>query len=159
MASIKLFLKEATQELFYNIVYDVDEDEIEYRNLSKRSQKKTGHRPMDFFGLGNISDGGWFDFIRGIPGIVNNNNSGSDDEDSEDDDDDDGYVYRVFNRTEFNKGSIAEYRGMILIRCCKIISKHFHHLSYCKDEHSNTPLHFIAALPSVSEDCGTLVKY
>ena len=49
MESIKLFLKEVTEELLYNIVSIVNE--IDYRSLSIIFEKKTGYRPMDFLAL------------------------------------------------------------------------------------------------------------
>ena len=67
MEQIHLFLTKVTEELLYNVVHD--EEEISYRDLSDDFEIKTGYRPMDFFGFGNISGSGWFDFIKGIPGV------------------------------------------------------------------------------------------
>jgi serine/threonine-protein kinase/endoribonuclease IRE1 len=148
--SIKLFLKEVTEELLYNIVYNVTE--IDYRNLSIIFEEKTGYQPMDFFGFGNHTGRGWMHFIQGIPGVQGKN--------SEDED----HIYKVFNSTYLNvatvsihKISVAQYREMILIKCCEMMEYNFADLSSCKDANGNTPLHLIAALPGVT--CDTLVKY
>ena len=58
----------------------------------------------------------------------------------------------------FPSVTVAGYRQMILIKCCKMIDDD-PDLSNCKDSNGNTPLHFIAALPGLTYDCDTLVKY
>ena len=109
MESIHQFLEEVTQELLYNIVYDHDEsDEIDYHELSEIFEEKTGHRPMDFFGFGNETGQGWFDFIEGIPGlegrenisIVSDQYSDYSDDDSDNEDSEDKHVYKIFNETD-----------------------------------------------------------
>ena len=166
MDSIQLFLKEVTEELLYNIVYD--ENEIDYRTLSENFELKTGYRPMDFFGLGNKTGRGWLDFIRGIPGVQGSKKIYieviPDSEDSNSEDEDEARVYKVFNTTNLAKASgllvsVAQYREMILIKCCQIMKDNFADLSSCKDANGNTPLHIIAALPGLTYDCNTLVKY
>ena len=165
MESIYQFFSEVTKELLYKIVYD--RHEIGYRKLSMIFRKKTGFRPMEFFGFG--SGQGWFDFIEGIPGvqgrkeisIASDQYSDPSDEDSDYEDNEDGHVYKVFNETSLYPArsvTIAEYREMILIKCCKMIDNDAD-LSHCKDSNGNTPLHFIAALPGINYDCDTLVKY
>jgi serine/threonine-protein kinase/endoribonuclease IRE1 len=172
MESIKLFLKEVTEELLYNIVYD--ENEIDYRNLSMIFEQKTGYKPMDFFGFGNQTGSGWMQFIRGIPGVqgkknicIEDSNDIYDDSNSDDSEDED-HVYKVFNSTYLDvapvsisedKVSVAEYREMILIKCCEIMNDDFADLRSCKDANGNTPLNLIAALPGITFDCDTLVKY
>ena len=165
MDSIQLFLKEVTEELLYNIVYD--EKEIDYLTLSQNFEMKTGYRPMDFFGFGNRTGRGWFDFIAGIPGVqgrkkiyIENNDDFYDSSDSEDE----VHVYKVFNTTNLSKASkssisVADYREMILIKCCEIMEDNLAELSSCKNPNGNTPLHFIAALPGINYDCDTLVQY
>jgi serine/threonine protein kinase len=165
MESIKLFLKEVTEELLYNIVYD--ENEIDYRNLSMIFEQKTGYEPMDFFGFGNQTGSGWMQFIRGIPGVqgkknicIEDSNDVYDDSNSDDSENED-HVYKVFNSTYLYVAtagiSVAEYREMILIKCCEMMKDNFADLSSCKDANGNTPLHLIAALPGIT--CDTLVKY
>ena len=167
MESIHQFLEEVTEELLYNIVYD--HDEIDYRELSEIFEEENGFRPMDFFGFGNETGRGWFDFIDGIPGlegrenisIVSDQYSDFSDEDSDDEDSEDKHVYKIFNETDlysFPSVTVAEYREKILINCCKMIDND-DDLSHCKDAKGNTPLHFIAALPGLTYDCDTLVKY
>ncbi|CAB4042838.1 Serine threonine- kinase endoribonuclease ire-1, partial [Paramuricea clavata] len=172
MESIKLFLKEVTEELLYNIVYD--ENEIDYRNLSMIFEQKTGYQPMDFFGFGNQTGSGWMQFIRGIPGVQGKKNicieDSTDvyDDSNSDDSEDKDQVYKVFNSTNLYVAtvsfsevevSVAEYREMILIKCCEMMEDNFADLSSCKDASGNTPLHLIAALPGIAFDCDTLVKY
>ena len=165
MEAIYQFFEQVTTELLYNIVYN--HDGIDYRDLSEIFEEKTGYRPMDFFGFGNATGQGWFDFIEGIPGvqgrevicIVNDpcfvfNDVYSDYEEIEDE-----HAYKVFNETHLESViTVAEYREIILINCCEMIDN-VHDLSHCKDAKGNTPLHFIAALPGLTYDCDTLVKY
>ena len=169
MESIRLFLEEATTELLYNIVYDQSPDEIEYRDLSEIFEQKTGYRPMDFFGFGNETGQGWLDYIEEIPGvkgrkiisIVSDRHSDSSSEESDYEDSEDECVYKVFNETYLDEArsvTVAEYREMILIKCCKMI-KNVNDLSICQDANGNTPLHYIAALPGITHGCETLVKY
>jgi hypothetical protein len=123
MESIKLFLKEVTEELLYNIVSIVNE--IDYRSLSIIFEKKTGYRPMDFFGFGNHTGRGWLQFIRGIPGVqgkknicIEDSNDVYDDSNS-DDSEDENHVYKVFNSTYLYVATVttvAQYREMILIK-------------------------------------------
>ena len=169
MESIRLFLEEATTELLYNIVYDQSPDEIEYRDLSEIFEQKTGYRPMDFFGFGNETGQGWLDYIEEIPGvkgrkiisIVSDRHSDSSSEERDYEDSEDECVYKVFNKTYLDEArsvTVAEYREMILIKCCKMI-ENFDDLSNCQDANGNTPLHYIAALPGITHGCETLVKY
>ena len=165
MESIRLFLKEVTKELLYNIVYQYNE--IGYRNLSEIFEQKNGYRPMDFFGFGNETGQGWFDFIEGIPGvqgrkkisIVSDPNFNSSDEESDYENNEN--VYKVYNKTYLHSArsvTVAKYREMILIKCCKMI-ENFDDLSNCQDANGNTLLHYIAALPGITHGCETLVKY
>ena len=163
MDSIQLFLTEVTEELLYNIVYD--ENEIDYRTLSENFELKTGYRPMDFFGFGNKTGRGWLDFITGIPGVQGRKKIYVEDiSDSGDSNSEGVHVYKVFNTTNLAKASgslvsVAQYREMILIKCCEIMEDNFADLSSCEDANGNTPLHLIAALPGVTHVCNTLVKY
>ena len=171
MESIHLFLQEVTKELLYNIVYEYNE--IDYSHLIVIFTEKTGYHPMDFFGFGDQTSRGCFDLIAGIPGvqgrkiisIVSDLCSESSEEDSNcgDSEDEYVYVYKVFNKTYLcsaygHSVSIANYREMILINCCEMIGNDAD-LSKCKDANGNTPLHYIAALPGLTYDCHTLVKY
>ena len=166
MESIDLFFQEVTRELLYNIVYDYKE--IDYRDLSKIFKKKTGYRPMDFFGIADQTDRGLLDFIKRIPGVTGRKKISivrylyfeSSDEDIDDEDSEHEHVYKVFNETDLcllRPLTVAEYREMILIKCCKL--DNFDDLSHCKDANGNTPFHYIAALPGINYDCNTLVKY
>ena len=166
MALIHLFLQEVTTELLYNIVYD--HNEIDYSDLFVVFTEKTGYNPMDFFGFGNETGRRWLDFVKGIPGvqgrkkisIVNAQYSKSSNEDGDDKDSEDEHVYKLFNKTHLNASAVtvAQYREKILLKCCKMIAND-PDLSHCKDINGNTPLHYIAALPGISYDSHTLVKY
>ena len=171
MEAIHLFLQKVTKELLYNIVYD--HDEIHFQNLNKTFEEKTGYQAMDFFGFGNRTGQGLLNFIKGIPDVhdieivsglmyinklyCGSSNKGSDYED----------VYEIFNKTRlhvasvtsFHPATVARYREEILIKCCKLVGRHFADLSHCKDANGNTPLHYVAALPGINYDCDTLVKY
>jgi serine/threonine protein kinase/ankyrin repeat protein len=164
MESIKLFLREVTEELLYNIVYDATE--IDYRNLSMIFELNTGYRPMDFFGFGNHTGRGWLDFIREIPGVQGKKNICIEDSNdvydasNSDDSEDEDHVYKVFNSTYLELATVttvAQYREMILSKCCEMMEFNFADLNTCKDANDNTPLHLIAALPGIT--CDTLVKY
>ena len=166
MESIHLFLQEVTKELLYNIVYKYNE--IDYRILMVIFTEKTGYKPMDFFGFRDQTGRGFFDLIEGIPGvtgrktisIVSDSYSDSSDEDSDYEGGEHEHVYKVFNKTylySFPSTTVAEYREMILINCCKMIEDD-DDLSHCKDSNGNTPLHYIAALPEITYSCDTLVK-
>jgi serine/threonine-protein kinase/endoribonuclease IRE1 len=165
-SGIKEFLIEVTEELLYNIVFEAKE--IKYDVLIKQFEERTAHRPMDFFGFGNRTGRGWFKFIKEIPGLqgkrkisISNGDDGNEDRDSNSDE---KFDYKTFNTTYLkengvNISSVAKYRGMLLIECCQIMKDNFNDLGNCKDGNGNTPLHFIAALPGLTYDCSTLVKY
>ena len=175
MESIHLFLQEVTKELLYNLVFNFNG--IDYRDLSEIFEAKTGHRPMDFFGFGNRTGRGWFDFIKGIPGvegresicIVSDRYSDSSDEDSDYEGSKDEHVYKVFNNKYLyvatvsnlvtRSVTVAAYREIILIKCCKLIGTNLEDAISCSDANGNTPLHLIAPLPGINYDCDTLVKY
>ena len=154
MESIHQFLRTVTTELLYNIVYEYNV--IDYCNLIEIFTKKTGYRPMDFFGFRDQTGRGFFDLIEGIPGMTGRKKiSIVSDSYSE------STVYKVFNETYLcwlRSLTVADYREMILIKCCEMIDN-FDDLSNCKDANGNTPLHYIAALPGINYDCDTLVKY
>ena len=169
MESIRLFLEEATKELLYNIIHDQSPDEIEYRELSDIFEQKTGYRPMDFFGFGNTTGQRWLDYTEEIPGvkgrkvisIVSDPYFDFSDDENDYGDSQDECVYKVFNETYLDGArsvTVAEYREMILIKCCEMIDN-THDLSNCQDANGNTPLHYIAALPGITHGCQTLVKY
>ena len=168
MESIQLFLKEVTRELLYNIVHEYRE--IDHYRLHVIFTEKTGCRPMNFFGFGNDTGQSWLNLLEGIPGVQGRkkisiasdpyfdpSNEKCDYEDSQEE-----CVYKVFNETYLELGdrsvTAAEYREMILIKCCEMI-ENFDDLSNCQDANGNTPLHYIAALPGITHDCETLVKY
>ena len=175
MDSIQLFLERVTEELLYNIVYE--EKEINYLALSDIFEMKTGYRPMDFFGFGNKTGGGWLNFIREIPGVRGTRKIYLDDSDdvcdlSDSEDSDNEHVYKVFNTTGLIKlgnspASFSQYREKILIKCFEILKDNLLTIRYfttielskCKDTNGNTPLHLIAALPGINYDCETLVQY
>ena len=165
MESIRLFLKEVTKELLHNVVYEYNE--IGYRNLSEIFEIKTAYRPMDFFGFGNEPGQGWLDFIEGIPGVQGRkkiymlSDPNFDSSDEESDYENSENIYKVFNKPYLHLArsvTVAEYREIILIKCCKMIDN-FDDLRNCQDANGNTPLHYIAALPGITHGCETLVKY
>ncbi|CAB3999419.1 serine threonine- kinase endoribonuclease IRE1-like [Paramuricea clavata] len=160
MEFLKPFLVEVTEELLYNIVYNVSEVPVDYGTLSTEFKKKTGHHPMEFFGFGNVTEQEWPDFIKNIPGLteyrgdrvcINDNINENEDKRAS--------VYRQNNNTSTKFGScfgqrqqlltVAAYREEFLILSCKMIGPHyFANLGgYCQDNKGNTPLHFVAALP------------
>ena len=160
---ISSFLEEATQELLYNIVYkEQDEDgEIGYRELSEEFKDMVGYQPMDFFGLGNITGDGWFEFLRCSPGLWLDRGTVSIDEDED-------TVYDNYNSNDLllesassSSSTVAEYRIMLLSRACKLIAISGGVLNekWCKDDNGNTPLHLVAAMPGVGHDDPTLVEY
>ena len=165
MKSIKKFLIEVTQEILYNIVFQANN--IKYNILSEQFQNKTGYRPMEFFGFGNKTGRGWFEFIKEIPGLNGRRKvSISHGEDNKDGDSDEECAYEIFNTTMLKENgansstiSVAKYREILLLECCRMMSKSFSDLANCKDADGNTPLHYIAALPGITYDCSTLVKY
>ena len=167
MKFIKEFLIEVTQELLYNIVFEANE--IKYDVLSEHFVNKTGHRPMDFFGYGNKTGRGWFKFIQEIPGLKGRRRvsiAESENDDNNDGDSDEECVYEIFNTTMLKENganssnlSVAKYREMLLLQCCGIMERNLSDLGKCKDINSNTPLHYIAALPGITYDCSTLVTY
>ncbi|CAB3987252.1 serine threonine- kinase endoribonuclease IRE1-like [Paramuricea clavata] len=157
-SALYLFLQEATQELLYNIVYDVckvrnNDEGIEYRKLSETFQEEFGNRPMDFFDIYAIK--GWKMFIESSPGlrifedqvsIVEDENGMSN-------------AYEKYNKTKIHLTdetfniTVAKYRQILIQKACKLISTHG-----VADVHGNTPLHFIAALPSIDHQ-PSLVKH
>ena len=156
MSLVKRFLEEVTEELLYNIVYD--KGGITPSKLRRKFKKKTGYEPLEFFGFGNKSRHRWSDFIKGIPGLEIIDDSDDEDIVSEKDDE---CVYTNFNATYLYEVdlSVAEYREKLLLQCCEIMKDDFSDLSICEDINGNTPLHILAALPGLTYDCGTLVKY
>ena len=157
MGFVKRFLEEVTEELLYNIVYD--KGGITPSKLRRKFKKKTGYEPLEFFGFGNKSRHRWSDFIKGIPGLEIIDDSDGEDIVSEKDDE---CVYTKFNAAyldEVELLSVAEYREKLLLQCCKIMKDDFSDLSSCEDINGNTPLHILAALPGLTYDCDTLVKY
>ncbi|CAB4040121.1 serine threonine- kinase endoribonuclease IRE1-like, partial [Paramuricea clavata] len=101
-----------------------------------------------------------------IPGVqgkknayIEDSNYVYDDSNSDDNEDED-HVYKIFNSTYLYVATVttvAQYREMILSKCCEMMEYNFADLSSCKDANGNTPLHLIAALPGIT--CDTLVKY
>ena len=167
MESIQLFLKEVTRELLYNIVYEYRE--IDLCELDVIFTEKTGYRPIDFYGFGSNTRQSWLNLLEGIPGvqgrkkisIVSDPYFDSNAEESVHEDSEEECVYKVFNETYLDEArsvTVAEYREMILIKCCEMI-ENFDDLSNCQDANGNTPLHYIAALPGITHRCETLVKY
>ena len=159
MNVVKLFLEEVTAELLYNTVHE--EDAVTQSKLCDEFKKKTGHKPMEFFGFGNETGRELLDFVDAIAGLKGNTTTITCD-DSEVDDMQS--VYKTFHSTYVkeigvNKISVAEYREKLLIKCCHIMKDAFTDLSSCKDVNNNTPLHLLAALPGISYGCETLVKY
>ena len=179
MVLIRLFLQEVTTELLYNIVHD--HDEIDYSDLIEVFRDKTGYYPMDFFGFGNENGRILLDFIEDIPGVLARKKRSRfrdnicfhcSDGDNDYNVSEDKYVYKVFNETDlhnlslFKSVTVAQYRERILLKCCKMIANDKDlknckdpDLSNCKDGKGYTPLHYIAALPGLTYDCNTLVKY
>ena len=168
MESIQLFLKEVTRELLYNIVYEYRE--IDHCELDVIFTEKTGYRPMNFYGFGSNTRQSWLNLLEGIPGvqgrkkisIVSDPYFDPSDEECDYEDSEEECVYKVFNETYLELGdrsvTVAEYREMILIKCCEMI-ENFNDLSNYQDANGNTPLHYIAALPGITHGCETLVKY
>ncbi|CAB3999420.1 serine threonine- kinase endoribonuclease IRE1-like [Paramuricea clavata] len=156
MEFLKPFLVEVTEELLYNIVYNVNEVPIDYGTLSTEFKKKTGHHPMEFFGFGNVTEQEWPEFVKNVPGLehwgdmvyVNHNFNENEDKRAS--------VYRQNNNTSKTLQSyyrpkqttVAAYREEFLILSCKMIERNFANLGeYCQDDRDNTPLHYVAALP------------
>ena len=119
---------------------------------------------MDFFGFRDQTGRGFFDLIEGMSGVTGRktisivSDSYSDSSDYEGGEHE--HVYKVFNETYLYPArsvTVAEYREMILINCCKMIEDD-DDLSHCKDSNGNTPLHYIATLPGITYGCDTLVK-
>ena len=159
MNVVKLFLEKVTAELLYNIVHE--ETTITYSKLCDEFKRKTGHEPMEFFGFGNETGRECLDFVDVIPGLKGNRTMIMCNDSNEDDTQ---CVHKMFNTTYVkeigvSKISVAKYREKLLIKCCEIIKDDFANLSSVKDTNGNTPLHLIAALPGISYDCDTLMKY
>ena len=159
---IQSFVKEATSELLYNIVSDqqLDDDEgegeIGYKELSDEFEEKVGYQPMEFFGLGNITNEGWFAFLNQSHGLSFYRKNISINEGDE-------AVYQDYNMSYLNGlQSVAEYREVLLVRACKLIAKDGQYAANVnnQDENSgNTPLHLVAALPGVARDKPILFEY
>ena len=156
MSFVERFLEEVTEELLYNIVYD--KSVITPSKLRRKFKKKTGYEPLKFFGFGNKSRHRWSDFIKGIRGLEIIDFSDGEDIVSEKDDE---CIYTKFNAAYLDEAelSVAEYREKLLLQCCEIMKDDFSDLSSCKDGDGNTPLHILAALPGLTYNCNTLVKY
>ena len=156
MRFVRLFLEKVTEELLYNIVYD--KNVITLFKLCQKFRKKTGYKPLEFFGLGNKIGHRWSDFIQEIPGLEIFEDS---DEDVVGEEDGSDCVYTTFNTTYLDELelSVAEYREKLLLQCCEVMKEDFTELSSCTDTNGNTPLHLLAALPGLTYDCNTLLKY
>ena len=114
MRFVRLFLEEVTEELLYNIVYD--KSVITLFKLCQKFRKKTGYKPLKFFGFGNKIGHRLSDFVQEIPGLeifedVVGKEHGSD------------CVYTTFNTTYLDELelSVAEYREKLLLQCCEVM--------------------------------------
>ena len=157
--AVERFLEEVSVELLYNIVYE--RTVITNVELREEFKKKTGHEPTDLFGFSNENDRDLFDLIQLIPGLKGVRVLTINDDSEEDDA---HHLYKIFNTTYVsevgvNKVSVAKYRENLLLQCCEIMKDDFTNLSSCRDKNGNTPLHLLAALPGLSYDCNTLLKY
>ena len=157
--AVRKFLEEVTMEIMYNVVHD--RTVIIYTKLCEEFNKKTGHEPMEFFGLGNENYRDLFDFIQAISGLTGVRVIAVDDDSEERDIHD---VYMMFNTSYVNevgsnKVSVAKYREKLLLQCCEIMKDDFVNVSNCQDKNGNTALHLLAALPGLSHNCNTLLKY
>ena len=155
---IQSFFEEVTSELLYNIVHDLqdDEGEIGYKELSEEFEEKVGEQPMEFFGLGNITNEGWFDFLKQSYGLFLNGRYISID-------DDDEAVYEDYHTSYLDNTqlqSVAKYREMLLIKACELIAKDgYANVKNRNKDSGNTALHLVAALPGVDRDEPTLFRY
>lgn len=163
---IKSLLCEVTQELLYNIVYENHQynGEINYRKLRKEFKSRVGHEPMDFFGLGNITDKGWFQFLKELPGLVLHRSLLSIDSEV----DTIWEHYNSNNLFETNLSSydiphtfstITAYREMLLIESCDLLAVEDGIDVDCTNGYGNTPLHLISALPCVHRGNLNLIRY
>ena len=156
---IESFLKEATKELLYNILCNEQDEllQIHYKELSDKFVEKVGFKPMDFFGLGNITNEGWFAYLRQCCGLCLKRGNISIHEYQP--------VYaeihnfHFLTRTQWPR--VAKYREMLLIKACKLIVNIDASVNVNnQDEDSgNTPLHLVAAMPDVADDEPILFKY
>ncbi|CAB4021650.1 serine threonine- kinase endoribonuclease IRE1-like [Paramuricea clavata] len=167
MESLHLFLREATQELLYNIVYDEcevnnnNDGGIEFRELSEKFETRFGYRPMDFFNFGNESRKGWVSFLKSSPGLcfikrkvfIFENEIGK------------CVAYKKFNETKIHftheslNITVAKYRQMLIQKACDLVSQQTDAVcTDVTDSHGNTPLYLIAALPCIDHK-PTLVQY
>ena len=163
MGYLHSFLQEATQELLYNIVYDVCKDNgnggIEFRELSEKFKAEFGNQPMDFFGHHN--EQGWIRFLKLSPGIhfmegtviISEEKIGK------------CVAYKKFNETKvhlthesFNI-TVAKYRQILIHKACELVSGQIDAVGIdVVDAHGNTPLHLIASLPCIGHE-PTLVEH
>ena len=155
-APLLLFLREATQELLYNIVYDVcktsnDDEGIEFWKLCEIFRDEYGYQPMDFFGHG--SGTGWFKFLKSLPGLRFKTKVCICEDVK-------GKPYNMYNKEKVEKSfniTVAKYRQILIRKACDLISKQTNVVSTniaksCEqvtDVHGNTPLHLVAAMPCI----------
>lgn len=146
-----MFLREATQELLYNIVCETNNNDegIEFRELSEKFQGEYRYRPMDFFGHGNGT--GWVKFLKSSPGL-HFETMVSIGEDVK------GKLYEMYHKEKVEKSiniSVAKYRQILIHKACDLISQQTDVASSCKqvnDVHGNTPLHLVAAMPCIDHE-------
>ena len=155
---IESFLKEATKELLYNILCNEQDELLHYKELSDKFVEKVGYKPMDFFGLGNITNEGWFAYLRQCCGLCLKRGNISIHEYQP--------VYAEIHNSRFLTRTqqwprVAKYREMLLIKACKLIVNIDASVNVNnQDEDSgNTPLHLVAAMPDVADDEPILFKY
>ena len=157
------FLKEVTQELLYNIVYDDSEVKrndggIEFRELSQIFEAKYGNRPMDYFGI--CSEKGWIMFLKSSSGIQFNEGMVTISDETRK-----SVPFKKFNKTKIHltngrNFTVAQYREILIRKACELIYEQTHFVSteVALDMHGNSALHLIAALPCIGHD-PILVKH
>ena len=160
MASLHSFLVEVTQELLYNIVYDVCNNSdcnegIQFCQLSEKFELKFGHRPTRFFGC-NDNDQKWVGFLKSSPGLQFHKDYVTICDNS--------VLYKKYNTTKMRLQdnqdekisiTVAYYREILIDKACKLISPETEAKT---DAFGNTPLHLIASLPCMDHK-STLVKH
>ena len=158
---IESFFKEATKELLYNILCNEQDEllQIQYKELSDKFVGKVGYEPMDFFGYGNITNEGWFAYLRQCWGLCLKGGNISIHEYQP--------VYaKIYNSRFLTRTQqwprVAKYREMLLIKACKLIvniDASSVNVNNQDEDSGNTPLHLVAAMPGVADDEPILFKY
>ena len=167
MKAVQQFIERVSIELLYNIISN--RGTMTYLKLSKTFMEKYDYELMEFFGFEKETKGSRLKFIKRVPGLKVIAEKYivlcdyTDQSDSSEDSSYDECIYKAFNDEEMevegNIISVAEYREGLLLKCCEIMKNDFADVTSWEDVNGNTPLHFIAALPGLINDCDNLLKY